>query len=162
MVDRFSSLGRQSPADSSGKLIHVHHKVNLALLALAPVAVACSPSMINMPIDLALGLALPLHAHIGMNMVATDYVSKLFGKGAVAPARYGLVAFTVRRRRRHRAAALACLCAPPRRAANGAAPLSRARRRSPQGLTVLGLLKLNLTGPGITETVKGFWRPKAE
>ena len=29
------------------------------------------------------------------------------------------------------------------------------------GTTMLGLLKLNLTGPGITESVKSFWRPKA-
>ena len=30
------------------------------------------------------------------------------------------------------------------------------------GVTILGLAKLNLMGPGITETVKSFWRPKRE
>lgn len=32
------------------------------------------------------------------------------------------------------------------------------------GVTILGLLKLNLTGPGITETYKSLWRepPKEE
>ena len=29
------------------------------------------------------------------------------------------------------------------------------------GTTALGLVKLNLTGPGITETLKSLWRPKA-
>jgi hypothetical protein len=29
------------------------------------------------------------------------------------------------------------------------------------GTTLLGLAKLNLSGPGITATIKSFWRPKA-
>lgn len=76
----------------------------------------------NLPVDLALGIALPLHAHIGMNYVITDYAEKVLGKGARGPARYAMVGFT--------------------------------------GLTALGLTKLNLTGVGITETVKALWRKK--
>lgn len=109
-------------ADSTAGAIKLHHKVNLALLGLAPAAFALSPSAMNMPIDLALGIALPVHGHIGMNLVFTDYIKKLFGAGAVGPARMLLAGFT--------------------------------------GVTILGLAKLNLTGPGITETVKSFWRPK--
>jgi len=30
------------------------------------------------------------------------------------------------------------------------------------GVTVLGLLKLNIGGPGLTESVKGMWRKPAE
>lgn len=30
------------------------------------------------------------------------------------------------------------------------------------GITLLGLLKLNLTGPGITETYKSLWREQQE
>ena len=30
--------------------------------------------MINMPVDLALGVIFPLHAHIGMNWIISDYV----------------------------------------------------------------------------------------
>ena len=103
-------------------MISLHHKVSLALLGLTPVAFALSPSAMNMPIDLALGVALPLHGHIGMNLVFTDYMKKVLGKGAVGPSRVVLAAIT--------------------------------------GTTIVGLLKLNLSGPGITETVKCFWRPK--
>jgi len=30
------------------------------------------------------------------------------------------------------------------------------------GITMVGLLKLNITGPGITETVKSVWYTKKE
>ena len=30
------------------------------------------------------------------------------------------------------------------------------------GITLLGLLKLNLAGPGITESYKSLWRAEAE
>ena len=110
-------------ADSSKSALSIHHKINFALLGLTPVALILSPSALNMPVDLALGIALPLHGHIGMNMVITDYVKKVFGKGAVGPSRLAMAGFT--------------------------------------GATLLGLLKLNVTGPGITETLKSFWRPKA-
>ena len=76
-----------------------------------------------MPVDLALGILFPVHAHIGMNLVITDYAKKLFGKGAVQPCRVGMLVLT--------------------------------------GTTGLGLLKLNLSGPGLTETIKSLWRPKA-
>jgi len=81
-----------------------------------------SPSKMNLPVDLALGVALPLHAHIGMNYVITDYATKTLGKGAKGPARGLMMGFT--------------------------------------GLTLAGLLKLNLAGPGITETVKSMWYEK--
>ena len=76
----------------------------------------------NMPVDLALGVLLPLHGHIGMNYVITDYAAKLLGDGARGPARFGMVGFT--------------------------------------GVSILGLLKLNLAGPGITQTVKSLWYKK--
>ena len=75
-----------------------------------------------MPLDLLLGVALPVHGHIGMNLVATDYVGKVAGKAAVGPFRMGLAGVTA--------------------------------------LTMFGLLKLNINGPGITESLKSFWRPK--
>lgn len=49
-----------------------------------------------------------------MNLVFTDYIKKLFGKSAMAPARYLMFGVT--------------------------------------GLTMAGLLKLNLSGPGVMET----------
>ena len=62
-------------------------------MALTPVAFALSPSVLNMPVDVALGLAIPLHAHIGMGYVITDYVPKV-SKGLVGPARILLLGIT--------------------------------------------------------------------
>lgn len=45
----------------------VYHGVNAVILAGLPVAIATSPSALTMPLDVVLGVALPLHAHIGMN-----------------------------------------------------------------------------------------------
>lgn len=103
-------------------MISLHHKINLAILGLAPVALITSSTALQMPFDLLLGIALPIHGHIGLNLVGTDYVGKFLGKGFVGPFRMVMVGFT--------------------------------------GVTMLGLLKLNLTGPGITESVKSFWRPR--
>lgn len=55
-------------AADEGKLgTKLYHGVSLALLAGVPLAVATSPSAITMPIDVVLGIAMPVHAHIGMN-----------------------------------------------------------------------------------------------
>ena len=102
-------------------MISIHHKVNAALVALAPVTLLAGAA--QTPFDLLLCFALPVHSHIGMNLVITDYAKKLGGKGAIAPARKALAVVT--------------------------------------GLSALGLLKLTMAGPGITESVKSFWRPKA-
>ena len=57
--------------------IHIYHKINNGLLALAPAAMILSPSPWALPVDLALGVLFPVHGHIAMNMVLTDYVPKL-------------------------------------------------------------------------------------
>ena len=104
-------------------MIAMHHKINAALVGIAPFALMAGPTSLQTPFDLLLCVALPAHGHIGMNMVITDYAKKVAGKGAIGPARKGLAALT--------------------------------------GLTTLGLFKLTMDGPGITETVKSFWRPTA-
>ena len=91
-----------------------------ALLVAAPLALFLSPSPFVFPLDLALGIAFPLHGHIGFNYIISDYVPK----ANRAMARYLLLGAT--------------------------------------GLTILGLTKLNLTGPGLTETYKSLWREKPE
>ncbi|CAM9416081.1 unnamed protein product [Choristocarpus tenellus] len=93
----------------------------MLVLAGVPVAITTSPSMITKPLDVLLGLAIPIHAHIGMNYIITDYVPRS-GRGM---ARGGMLAATV--------------------------------------LATLGLLKLNIEGAGLTETLKATWRqPTAE
>lgn len=55
-------------AADDGKLgTKLYHAVNMVVLAGVPAAVATSPSALTMPLDIVLGIAMPLHAHIGMN-----------------------------------------------------------------------------------------------
>lgn len=71
-------------------MVHLMHKTNIACLAMTPVAIVLSPSVINMPIDLALGVIFPVHAHIGMNNLISDYVPAAIKQ----PTRMGMAAFT--------------------------------------------------------------------
>lgn len=107
-------------ADTGAVGTKYYHLGSTALLVAAPLALIASPSVLSFPIDLFLGVAFPLHGHVGFNYIITDYVPK-----ASRPmARYVLMGVT--------------------------------------GITILGLLKLNLTGPGLTETYKSLWREKEE
>ena len=118
-------------SDQSPKAMHLYHQLNLALCAAVPVALLLSPSVLNTPVDLAMGVAIPVHFLFGGHGVVTDYFKKVpwFWGGAgreafVRAGRVGLVAMA--------------------------------------GATMLGLLKLNLQGPGLTEAVKELWRSKPE
>ena len=90
----------------------------IALVGLAPLSFILSPSFINIPVDLALGFIFPLHSHIALNYVISDYVPKA-SRGA---ARAVLLSATI--------------------------------------IAAAGLLKLNIEGPGLTETFKSVWRKK--
>ncbi|EWM21298.1 succinate dehydrogenase subunit 4 [Nannochloropsis gaditana] len=103
-------------ADSGAVGTKFYHLSNTALLVAAPLALFLSPSPLTFPLDLFLGVAFPVHGHIGINYIISDYVPR-----ASRPlARYVLLGATT--------------------------------------VTVLGLLKLNLSGPGLTETYKSLWR----
>ena len=65
-----------------------------ALLGATPVALATSNSFLSFPVDMGLAIMFPLHGHIGMNYVITDYVPKLLSKAAVGPARAVMVGVT--------------------------------------------------------------------
>ena len=90
----------------------------IALIGLTPLAFILSPSFVNFPIDLALGFMFPLHSHVALNYVISDYVPKASRAGARAV----LLSATI--------------------------------------IATAGLLKLNIEGPGITETFKSVWRKK--
>ena len=96
--------------------IELYHMSHIALLAGIPAALVLSPSVLVMPLDLALGLLLPWHTHVGLVNVTDDYVPRPYR----AMARGGLLIVSV--------------------------------------LATLGLLKINLCGAGITESVKSLWR----
>ena len=44
------------------------------MLVSVPFSIAFGPSLITQPVDVFLGLAIPIHAHIGMNAIAADYI----------------------------------------------------------------------------------------
>lgn len=111
-----AATGSVVEADSSASLNKLYHHSGLALAILTPAAFALSPSVINMPIDIILGIVFPLHSHVGLNYIVSDYVPK----AQRSLARYALLAATV--------------------------------------VTCLGLLKLNIQGPGLTESIKSLWR----
>jgi hypothetical protein len=92
------------------------HWTSYGLAGLTPVAFILSPSLLNFPVDFALGLLIPVHMHIGLVGVIEDYIPR---------PQQGLSRFVM-------------------------AVLSV--------LTAIGLLKINLCGAGITESVKSVWR----
>mmetsp|Transcript_33484 Transcript_33484/g.56172 ORF Transcript_33484/g.56172 Transcript_33484/m.56172 type:complete len:147 (-) Transcript_33484:387-827(-) len=108
-------------ADSSKQLTSLYHTSGLVLVGLTPLAFILSPSVINMPIDLALGFIFPFHSHIALNYVISDYVPK------------------------------------------ASRPIARAALLAATVVGAAGILKLNATGPGLTESIKSLWRkPKAK
>lgn len=114
LIEAIANTIRQSTTEE------IYHASSWALAVLTPTAFILSPSFLNIPVDLALGIIIPVHAHIGMTSVLTDYVPRPHQRYATA----GLVFFTV--------------------------------------LLVLGLLKLNLCGTGITDSIKHLWRKPEE
>ena len=105
-------------ADSSKSLNKFYHVSSLAFVGLVPVAIVTGPSYFSSVLDVILGVAFPIHGHVALNYVISDYVPK----ASRAVARVGLTGFTV--------------------------------------VTLAGLLRLNLSGPGLTETLKAMWKNK--
>eukprot|EP00238_Polyblepharides_amylifera_P010141 CAMPEP_0196594746 /NCGR_PEP_ID=MMETSP1081-20130531/79169_1 /TAXON_ID=36882 /ORGANISM="Pyramimonas amylifera, Strain CCMP720" /LENGTH=120 /DNA_ID=CAMNT_0041919093 /DNA_START=141 /DNA_END=503 /DNA_ORIENTATION=- len=102
----------------------LYHATSIAAGALLPLGIMTSPgSLTSMPVDLALGVALPIHSHIAMNYVISDYAQKISKAPAFAGGlRFALLGLTT--------------------------------------VTFLGLTKLNLSGQGVSETLKQMWRPQ--
>merc|ERR1711865_161966 len=57
-------------ADQSLKNVHLYHQSGLALAVAAPLALVYP----NLPCDVLLSTAFPLHAYVGLHAVVTDYV----------------------------------------------------------------------------------------
>lgn len=103
-------------ADNATFTTKAYHYSSMALLGLTPVAFVLSPSPIALPVDFALGVLFPLHAHIGMNNIISDYVPK------------------------------------------ETRTLARLAWLGVTGVMLLGFLRVNIEGPGLTETIKTVWR----
>ncbi len=63
-------------ADESKALTFFYHKTGTILIILTPLAFILSPSKLNFPIDLILGIIFPIHSHVALNYVISDYVPK--------------------------------------------------------------------------------------
>ena len=61
-------------SDYSVRAIKYFHMSSGLLLLAFPVALVLSPSKINVPVDLGLSVVLPLHAHVGIMGIISDYV----------------------------------------------------------------------------------------
>ena len=77
-------------ADQSMAMQNIFHKTSLSLLVITPIAFLV-PQQMTMPFDILMAIAFPLHAHIGLNWIITDYLPGVGPKGAL---RYGLVGVT--------------------------------------------------------------------
>uniref|UniRef100_A0A1Q2XCW7 Succinate dehydrogenase [ubiquinone] cytochrome b small subunit n=2 Tax=Chlamydomonas reinhardtii TaxID=3055 RepID=A0A1Q2XCW7_CHLRE len=112
-------MQRVLQADTAGG--HAFHKAHefagYGLAGATPLAIFSSKgSILQRTADFIFSVAIPVHSHITMNAVVTDYLPK----AARGPARVGVLGMSV--------------------------------------VTYLGIMKMNLAGPGLTETVKGLWR----
>ena len=59
-----STSGSFISADQTITQNRIYHKTHYASLALVPVAIAAHPSALSLPVDVALAIVLPLHAHV--------------------------------------------------------------------------------------------------
>jgi succinate dehydrogenase (ubiquinone) membrane anchor subunit len=93
----------------------VYHASGIILAVLTPVAFALSPSIVNLPIDIVLGVLFPIHSHVALNYIVSDYIPKTLR----SPARGALLVASI--------------------------------------IAAAGILKLNIEGPGLTQTIKSLW-----
>mmetsp|Transcript_8280 Transcript_8280/g.13409 ORF Transcript_8280/g.13409 Transcript_8280/m.13409 type:complete len:158 (-) Transcript_8280:1158-1631(-) len=70
-------------ADQTMAAQMVFHKLNMGLMVLTPVAFLVAPTPLAMPVDIGLSLVIPLHAHIGMSWIFTDYLPGQSPTGAL-------------------------------------------------------------------------------
>lgn len=95
--------------------------------------------------DLGLGVILPFHSHVAMNAVVSDYIPYAY-RSALSD--HHLTAVSRQSTSVILEAVSGATCAVP----------VRYGLLGASGITALGLLKLNLFGPGLTDTVRSLWR----
>lgn len=91
LVKPTSMLDNFVAADQTLQQTKLMHKSNLLLAGLAPLAVLGSNTMLQVPLDLALGAVLVAHTHMGMNYIFTDYLKQFNPSGGF---RMGFLAVT--------------------------------------------------------------------
>ena len=61
---------------------------------MTPLAFVISPSKMNMPIDITLGILFPLHSHIALNAIVSDYVPATY-RSVARPTLLGVTVITL-------------------------------------------------------------------
>ena len=124
-------------------------------------------SYVGKATDIALGVAIPLHSHVAINSVLSDYVPRSV-KGALQPKAPCMAAEGMHACQGRMQGVIAVLdtCSRVTTACTRTQPhvcAGAARWGALASSTVMfvGLLKLNLMGPGITPTVKQLWKKAA-
>mmetsp|Transcript_6112 Transcript_6112/g.10861 ORF Transcript_6112/g.10861 Transcript_6112/m.10861 type:complete len:161 (-) Transcript_6112:43-525(-) len=89
-VSMSTSKGGFNPAAADQNITaqSIFHKTSIASLVLTPIALVAHPSPLSMPLDVILAITFPLHAHIGLQWIMTDYVAG--AGGANSPLRFAL------------------------------------------------------------------------
>mmetsp|Transcript_25928 Transcript_25928/g.33621 ORF Transcript_25928/g.33621 Transcript_25928/m.33621 type:complete len:177 (+) Transcript_25928:146-676(+) len=124
-----SSLGSSVLlADQGSFATKFFHATQTGLLVSFPLIFIAGPPL-STPIDLALGIAMPIHGHIAMNYVLSDYGPKLFKVLGTSKSTQSL-----------------------------GMSIFRAGLLAASAAGLFGLLHLNLMGPGISETLKDLYR----
>jgi succinate dehydrogenase (ubiquinone) membrane anchor subunit len=78
-------------SDQTTPEFYAYHKTHWIMLGLVPTAFLVPSSSLTMPLDLLLAILAPIHGHIGMNWIITDYVPP----NAQAGARAGMMGLTL-------------------------------------------------------------------
>ena len=107
-------------ADGSKNLNRIFHTSGIVLAFFTPLAFMPLPDPAVSAINISLGVLLPIHSHVGLNYVISDYVPK----AVRGPARGLVLAITI--------------------------------------ITAAGLLKLNLQGPGLSNSIISLGSKKTE
>lgn len=64
-------------ADQTITQNRIYHKTHYLALGLVPVALVAHPSALSMPVDVALSIVLPLHAHVSEEVIPVKQPSEL-------------------------------------------------------------------------------------
>mmetsp|Transcript_882 Transcript_882/g.525 ORF Transcript_882/g.525 Transcript_882/m.525 type:complete len:149 (+) Transcript_882:42-488(+) len=81
---------KETSADESSFINKYFHKSGAALILLSPLALIL-PAKEAFPVDLLLGVVIPFHSHVALNIIVSDYVPKQYRSGS----RFGILALTL-------------------------------------------------------------------
>jgi succinate dehydrogenase (ubiquinone) membrane anchor subunit len=143
-----------SSADTGKLGTKFFHLSGYTLVGLFPFAMVWGNSMVTVPCDLALGILMPIHGHVGLNYIVSDYIPPA-ARGERASQATLHFLNDVLPYNSYPAEQQHYLTLFARFMYLGA---TRAGLVAATAVTILGLLKLNIQGPGLTGSLKQMWK----